>query len=71
MAKTIEQHCAQLRTDCLIRLRSLRTILDTIEHIVKDDNGIINDLGEMQSWPAMLDARLASLAMLRRVRDEK
>ena len=71
MAKTIEQQCRTLQMDCLIRLRSLRAMLDTIEHIVKDDNGIVNDLGEMQSWPTMLDARLASLAVLRRIRDER
>lgn len=48
----------------------LRMTLDHIEKMVSDDDGILNDLGELQLQPGILDCRIASLATVRSLRNE-
>ena len=56
--------------NCLLRIRDLRVLLDHIEKRVKNPDGILNDLGEMQGVAVILDCRLAGLATLRRIKDD-
>lgn len=66
----MDDQCDNLKRDCLIRIRDLRLLLDHIELIVKKDHGILNSLGELQGVPGILDCRLASLAVVRKIRDD-
>ena len=52
----MDERYEDCKTDCLIRIRDLRNMLDAIERRVRDDNGFINELGEMQSQPTILIA---------------
>lgn len=56
-----------LRQECLNRIAQLQGILDAAERVVKDDHGILNDLGELQGLPGALDCRLSQLALARRL----
>ncbi len=71
MKKTINQRCDEVKSDCLKRIREIRGMLDTVERVVQSDSGSINPVGELQSQPSMLECRLATLGMLRLIRDEE
>lgn len=65
--KTIHQRHNQIRDDCLQRIKMLQATLERLEKAVRDDFGTVNELGELQAAPAMLDVRVGTLATLRRI----
>lgn len=68
---TQKQHYEMIKDSVMQQIQQLRVVLDHVERDVKDDNAVLNDLGELQSLPGMLDCRIASLATLRKVRNSK
>lgn len=55
-----------LQGDCLKRIEQLRIQLDVLKNTIRS-GGIINDLGELQGVTTILDCRLASLAVVKRL----
>lgn len=60
-----------LQADCLLRLKGLQGLLESISRRVQADAWVLNDLGELQGVANILDCRIASLATVRRLLREE
>ncbi len=66
LLQSLDVERKSLQDDCLKRIEELRMQLNVLENTICSD-ATINDLGELQSATTILDCRLASLAVVKRL----
>jgi hypothetical protein len=67
VASAIEDEISCCVDDIKSRIITIRGQLETIESALDDGRFVLNDLGEIQGQASMLDARVATLARMRRL----
>lgn len=54
---------------CLLEIEALRGVLDSLYIRIREDDGILNVLGELQGLPGRLDCQITELAILRALKN--